>query len=353
MKDYFNQKKHEDRLNYAKVGKVLLKSEYGKTGPEIIEKEFQLLSVMENFERRFEYKSIVKAFETTMNKKKKRLILSGFNAKYKNDISYEPNKTLLTKFRSTPQSKYKRTSSIKFYNNINDINNMGSKSKITINKKMGKTLSYDTFPLFKDKTHIQKINYFPSLINSPINKKIKIKAKNQKVICFPSNFENPNFTNSINLRMDILKKNEKENKLKKYLYRKELRDNKYNNENINNKNKNKENIFESNDDNDENGEAEKDPFKEIKSKFEYGKIIEKLKEKYKFYPYSSLEEHKNIEPKKFKFMIDNFNTKFSLFGNNNILNNEKKKYRKKIDFHGNNKPSTKIIEKIIRNKNKD
>ena len=81
MKDYFNQKKHEDRLNYAKVGKVLLKNEYGKTGPEIIEKEFQLLSVMENFERRFEYKSIVKAFETTMNKKKKKINFKWFRCK--------------------------------------------------------------------------------------------------------------------------------------------------------------------------------------------------------------------------------------------------------------------------------
>ena len=352
MKDYFNLKKHEDKLNCAKVGKVLLKDEYGKTGPEIIEKEYQLLSVMENFERRFEYKSIVKAFETTMNKKNNRLILSGFESKHKNNISYEPNKSYLSKFRSKPQSKYRNSSEIIFYKDINNKNNKNNKNKITINKKMRKTLSYDSFPLFKDKMNNKKNNYFPYLINSNKIKDIKFKTKNQKVICFPSDFDNPNFTNSINLRMDILKKNEKQNKLKKYLYLKELRDSNYNSEIIKNKNKKKKDSYE-NYDNDENGDIEKDPFKEIKSKFEYGKIMEKLKEKYKFYPYSYLEEHKNIELNKFKFMIDNFNTKFSLFGKNNILNNDSKKYRKKIDFHGNNKPSLKIIEKIIRNKKKD
>jgi hypothetical protein len=112
--------KHEDKLNCAKVGKVLLKDEYGKTGPEIIEKEYQLLSVMENFERRFEYKSIVKAFETTMNKKNNRLILSGLESRHKNNISYEPNKSYLTKFRSNPQSKYRNSSEIIFYKDINN-----------------------------------------------------------------------------------------------------------------------------------------------------------------------------------------------------------------------------------------
>ena len=158
--------------------------------------------------------------------------------------------------------------------------------------------------------------------------------------------------------MNILKKHEKEKKMRKYLYLNELKDKNikneiYNNsEKINNKKeKNNFDSFNSHDDEEEN--IEKDPFKEIKSKFEYGKIIEKLKEKYKFYPYSYLEEHKNIDKDKFKFMIDNFNTKFSLFGKNNIFNNESKKYSKKINFHGNNKPSLKIIEKIISNKNKD
>ena len=51
-KDYFNQKVHEDKLNYEKVGKILLKEEYGKTGPDIEEKKYQLLSVMENFEKK-------------------------------------------------------------------------------------------------------------------------------------------------------------------------------------------------------------------------------------------------------------------------------------------------------------
>lgn len=347
MNDYFNQKQHEDKLNYAKVGKILLKDEYGKTGPEVIEREFQILSVMANFERRFEYKSIVKAFETTMNKKKNRLILSGFDLKRKSNISYEQNKLLLTKLSSKPQSKCRSTSEINILNN--NIKDIGNNNKISINtsKMMGKTLSYDSFPLFKGKLYSKNKNSFPFLIHSQKNKDIKMKTKNKKVICFPINNDNPNFTDSINLRMEILKKNEKQNKTKKYLYLKELRD-KIKKKIINydsDKNfKNEKESFESRDDEEE--VKEKDPFKDIKSKFEYRKIMETLKEKYKFYPYNYLEEHKNIDPHKFKFMIDNFNTKFSLFGKNKILNNESKKYCKKIVFHGGYKPSLKIIEKI-------
>ena len=356
MRDYFNLKKHEDKLNYAKVGKVLLKDEYGKTGPDIIEKEYQILSVMENFERRFEYKSIVKAFETTMNKKKNNLILSGYNSKRNNNLSNEQNKLLLTKIKYKPQLKFRSSSAIKLLNN--NINDTSIKSKINLNKKMGKTLSYDNFPAFKNKTYNHNIRFFPFFVNSQKNKDVKIKTKSKKIICFPSNNDNFNFTNSINLRMNILKKKEKENKMKKYLYLNELKDKiikndiYYNSEKINNKNdKGSFDSYISKNDLEES--IEKDPFKEIKNKFEYGKIMEKLKEKYKFYPYSYLEEHKNIDKNKYKFMIDNFNTKFSLFGKNNILNNESKKYSKKINYHGNNKPSLKIIEKIISNKNKD
>ena len=111
IKDLFNQKRHEERLNGAKVGKVLLKDEYGKTGPEIIEKEYQLLSVMETFERKFEYKSILKAFETTLNQKN-HLILSGFHSNRQNNIFDTPNKLLLTKI-----PKQRSASSLKIYNN--------------------------------------------------------------------------------------------------------------------------------------------------------------------------------------------------------------------------------------------
>ena len=339
MKDLFNQKRHDDRLNCAKVGKVLLKDEYGKTGPEIIEKEYQLLSVMETFERKFEYKSILKAFETTLNQKN-HLILSGFDSNRQHNISDVPTKLLLTKI-----PKQRSASALKVYsNNLNDIKN---NKKINITKKMRKTLSYDNFPIFNGKTYYEKKNIFPFLFHSNKNKDCRTKNKNQKVIRFPSNNDNINFTNSINLRMDILKKNEKENRIKKYLFLKNL-DNNGKKEIINN------NDNDSYINNDDDEEIDKDPFKEIRNKFDYSKIMENLKEKYKFYPFSYLEEHKNIEPNKFRFMIDNFNSKFSLFGkNNNILSNINKKFCKKIVFHNNYKPSEKIMAKILRNKNKE
>ena len=345
MKNY--EKIHEERLNGAKVGKVLLKDEYGKFGPEIIEKQFQLLSLMETFERRFEYKSIVKAFETTMNQKN-RFILSGFESKRKNNILDEP-KILLTKLKYKPIKKQRSVSALKLYSkNAHKINN---KIRLNTSKKMIKTLSYDNFPIFNGKPIYQNKNIFPFLFHSQKNKDLKLGKNNinrgQKVINFPSNCNNANFTDSINLRMEILKKKEKVNKMKKYLSLKQLFDN---NKEKNNNNKNIDKVGFSED---EEIEVEKDPFKEIRTKFEYSKMMENLKEQYKFYPYSYLEEHKNIEPKKFKFMIDNFNSKFSLFGNNNILNDQFKKFRKKINFNANYKPSIKIMEKILRNKEKE
>lgn len=332
---------HEERLNYAKVGKVLLKDEYGKSGPEIKEKQFQLLSLMENFERKFEYQSIVKAFETAMNRKN-RYILSGNQTKRKNNILDEP-KLLLTKLRNKPISQKRSISAIKLYNKNSKIIN--NKSKVNPKKNMINTLLYDNFFNFKDKSFNKNKNIFPFQFHT--KKKNKKYKKSQKVICFPSNCENANFTNSINLRIEILKKNEKENRMKKYLSLKNLFNNKKE-ENNKEQDKDKENSSE-----EEEIEVEKDPFKEIRSKFEYSKIMENLKEKYKFYPYSYLEEHKNIEPKKFKFMIDNFNSKFSLFGKNKILNDEFKKYKKKINFNANIKPSVKIMEKIIKNKDNE
>ena len=340
MKDII--KVNENKVNCDKVGKVLLKDEYGKTGPEIIEKQYALLSVMETFERRFQYKSIVKAYEISKNNKKHKLILSQLESKRNNKISFEPNKLLLTKIKYTPISNNRNNSAIKLFNKINfyDIQNK-NKNNINYTTKLGKTLSQDNLFIFKDKT-FQK-NFIPFIINSHKNKDIKNKTKNKRIIRFPSNNKQVNFTNSINLRMDFLKKNEKENKLKKYFSLKDYND-KYSTNNKEGKSLNSK-------DSPEEEDIEKDPFKEIKNNFEYGKIIEQLKDKYKFYPYSYLEEHKDIEPNKFKFMVNNFNTKFSLFGKyNNILDDEKtcKKSHKKINYNINFKPSTKIMEKIIK-----
>ena len=335
-KDYFNQKVHEDKLNYEKVGKILLKEEYGKTGPDIEEKKYQLLSVMENFEKKFEYKSILKAFETSMNKKNK-LILTGYESRYKHNISVEPNKLLLTKIKSI--RKRRSSSSIKL---ISQNLNLKNKNKINKTKKFGKNLSYNIFPLYKEKTFFKKNNYFPFIIKSPKNDDKKNKIKDKKVICFPLNCDKVDFTNSINLRMDIIKKKEKEKKMKKNL----------SNRNFGENYSIKKNNSEKNEENNE--EIENDPFKEIKNHFEYGKIMKKLKEKYQFYPYTYLEEHKNIDPDKFKFMIDNFNSKFSLFGKNKILKEKTRKYYKKLNFNSNYlKPSVRVIENIIKHHKKE
>ena len=96
MKDNF--KKKGNKTNRDKVGKILLKDEYGKTGPGLTEKKYALLSVMDTFQRKFEFKSIVKAFEITMSNRKKRTI-SALGSKGTNDYFYNPNQLVLTRVR--------------------------------------------------------------------------------------------------------------------------------------------------------------------------------------------------------------------------------------------------------------
>ena len=168
---------HEERLNYAKVGKVLLKDEYGKSGPEIKEKQFQLLSLMENFERKFEYQSIVKAFETAMNRKN-RYILSGNQTKRKNNILDEP-KLLLTKLRNKPISQKRSISAIKLYDKNSKIINNKSK----VNPKKNMILYYMIISLILKTNHLTKIKiYFHS--NFILKKKIKNIKRVKKLYVF-------------------------------------------------------------------------------------------------------------------------------------------------------------------------
>ena len=337
IKGYFNYKWHEERFNKEKIGKILLKDEYGKGRPEIKEKEYQILSVMETFQRKFEYKTILKAFDNLMNKKH-RLALQDSESHVKNGLHFDKRKF-------TPIRKNRSHSAAKLFN-VNY-------SKIKSNKKQksfSKTLSYESFPWIKKNI-------------LPITEKIK--KIDRKIISVPPNFNNVNFTQSINLRMDLLKKCEKEYLLKKnasYLTLNPTNKSNYNKIIHKGRNKNYYNRKEEEDEFEINNESknneienniycEKDPFKEIKNSFEYGKVMKKLRETYLFYPYSYLEEHKNIDPDKFKFMIDNFNSKFSLFGRErNLMEDKERNYKKKLKLNFYNKPSSKIMKRIIRNK---
>ena len=329
MKDIL--KKHEEKLNYVKVGKMLLKDEYNKTNQKLKGKPLTFSSEMKSFDKKFEYSSIIKAFEENFHIKKKRN-MSGIN----NKSVFKTNKLLLTRVKPT-KSSYKR-----------NVSAIISNSKIrNNNNKTGKTLSQDSFLSFFYRTFQKK--EFPSLINSLKNKDIK--KDNRKLILLPYNKEQVNFSRSINLRMKYLKNNEKLNKLKRYLSITAYKEISNTNKEINDERK----FFDSQD-NKEEDNIEIDPFQDMKNNnFEYGKIMKNLKQQYNFYPYNYLEDHKYIEPHKFKFMVDNFNSKFSLFGKNiNISEDDIPSLKKSKKIYRNiiYKPSIKYMKKLKKSKSK-
>ena len=82
LKDYFNQKLCDEKLNYEKVGKILLKEEYGKSNPTNMDRQFRLLSEMENFEKKFQFNTILKTYRNSL-KKHYKLKLSDSKPNYK------------------------------------------------------------------------------------------------------------------------------------------------------------------------------------------------------------------------------------------------------------------------------
>ena len=307
LKDYFNQKLSDEKLNYEKVGKILLKEEYGKSNPTIMDRQFKLLSVMENFEKNFQIASILKAYRNTV-KKHNKLILSDSKPNHKKTFQL-PNYLILKK-SSDKKPNLGSSSSLK-------INPGGEIKKNNNNpqKKLIKSLSQEVLPILNESLFPKDKSFTSSLVNS--DRKIKTQRQEKKLF-FPLDIKQsqPNFTKSINFTMKMIKENE-EKKYNKYKFIHKEPDNeflKYE------KNKKSKYIYS---DKEENEDAETDPFRDTKNCLDYNKIIRSLKKKYKFYPYEYLEEHKNIEPNMFKFIVKNYYTKFSLFGKYNGILDDK------------------------------
>ena len=340
LKDYFNQKLSDEKLNYEKVGKILLKEEYGKSNPIIMDRQFKLLSVMENFEKNVQIASILKSYRNSV-KKHNKLILSDSKPNHKKTFEL-PNYLILKKIPYKLKPNLGSSNSLKI-NPGGEIKNNNN----NIQKKLIKSLSQEVLPILNESLFLKDKSFTSSLVNS--DRKIKTQRQEKKLF-FPLNIKQTqsNFTKSINFTMKMIKESE-EKKYNKYKYIHKEPDNeflKYE------KNKKSKYIYDDID-KEENEDAETDPFRDTKNCLDYNKIMRSLKKKYKFYPYEYLEEHKNIEPNMFKFIVNNYYTKFSLFGKyNNILDANSRRYYKKINLRS-NKESENYLRKIIRAKKRE
>jgi len=340
LKDYFNQKLCDEKLNYEKVGKILLKEEYGKSNPIIMERQFRLLSVMENFEKQFQFNAILKTYRNSV-KKPNKLILNDSKLNQQKTLKL-PNYLILKKNPFKLKSNLRSSSTLKLNSGSDEIKNNNNNTQM----KLIKSLSQEDLPIFNESLSRKDKSFGSFLINS--DRKIKTQRQEKKLF-FPFDIKQSqsNFTKSINFTMKMLKENE-EKKHSKY------NKNKYIHKEPDNEflkyEKNKKSKYTYDDIIEENEDAVTDPFRDTKNRFDYNKIMGSLKKKYKFYPYEYLEEHKNIDPYMFKFIVNNYYTKFSLFGKyNNILEDKSRKYYKKINIKS-KKESENYLRKIIRAK---
>lgn len=338
LKDYFNQKLCDEKLNYEKVGKILLKEEYGKSNPEFMDRQFSLLSVMENFEKKFQFNAILKTYRNSV-KKHNKLILSDSKSNHKKSFML-PNYLILKKNSYKFKPNLRSLSTLKINSDKDEIKN----NIINNQKKLIKSFSQEDLPKINKNFSSKDKSFGSLLINS--DRKI-ITQRQEKKSFFPLDIKQSqsNFTKSINFTMKMLKENE-EKKYNKNKYIHKEQDNEF----LKYENNKKSKYIYDDGDIEENEDAETDPFRDSKNCLDYNKIMRSLKKKYKFYPYEYLEEHKNIEPNMFKFIVKNYYTKFSLFGKyNNILDDKSPKNYKKINLK-NKKESENYLRKIIRAK---
>ena len=305
QKNFSPKKNNNKRL----IGRLLLKEEYGKSKSILKDRKIDLLMLMETVERRFRFLEIMKKYHSLINKNKKprenfiKFQENQYQKDLINDESISQN-FLLTKL------------------------NTKSKSKENL-----KTLS------------------------SYISKTTKNFRKKNVKYCYNSSNDNIKYKRNFSfLTHDYFKNtnNKNRNSSNNFDYKKQIDFNKirsksslsYYTTNM---------VFPSKIKNNNSDNSNADIFKNYDNDVKYEKIFKKLTKKYKFYPASYLEEHKNLEPSKYKFIFGNFNNKFSLLGKYDRLTvgvNDIPIYDKNIKYHI-IKPSTRLIRDISRKRKKN
>jgi len=335
MRHFFNLKYHLDKLNYKKVGDILFHSTRSKSLRKNKEDKTERPSMFNSFDGKFQSKSLLKVPEND-NKKNNFSFSEIFSkSKIRGDFTSLSRNNRINKIKKElPLQKRffstKKSFSKSSYEDINIINDFEKKSK---------SLLFEKFPILSDDMY----NLDQMYKKRELMKK-KIELSNKNIISIPLNKDELNFRKNIDMKIKILKIIEKKKELKKRLIKKvyyKLGDKEF--QNI--KQLIKERDFNI------NIKIEKDPFHKVQN--EYKKYYKKLKKEYNFYPYNYLEEHKDIDPEAFKFMVNNFNSNFSLFGKDNFDNKGYKTFYKKKEISKTNKPSQIYIKRIKRIKSKE
>ena len=334
MKHFFNLKYHFDKYNYKKVADLLLYSKRGNSSNIKNEDNEEILSNINSSERKNPNKTMLQDYQGT--KKNKQISFSHIFScsNIKGGFMKTSRNNKLNKIKKEIPFLNNFTFSKKALNKLSYQDN-----KVNNDYKKAKSLLYEKFQLLEDDRY-----NLEQIYNKREMRQKKIEFTNKKIINLPKDLEELNFRKNIDMKIKMLKNIEKKKNLKKNMIKKiyyKLGEKEY--ENIKNIIKNRECNL--------NIKFEKDPFKQIEN--EYNNNFKRLKKEYSFYPYNYLEEHKSIDPEAFRFMVNNFNTKFSLFGNAQTLNNRYKTFYKKSDYSQKNKPSQNYIKRINRIKSKE
>ena len=327
MKYFYNLKYHIDKYSYQKVGDILLYSNNAKALRRKNGDNAGPLSMIDSYDKNSEYKRIIKEYEKTFRNNH-----NSFSLLFDNSNSGSKIKT--RNLRLSAMLKRESSSRKMFYKTKNYFNKFNLENQKITDKKeqLYKSLLFKKFPWLEDEIYnLDKTYKERDLIRNNMN------TTKKKIICISKDKNTMNFTKNINLKIRIMKNLENKKNLKKKVLKNihmRLGENEY--KEIQKMVENREYNVEI--------DKDEDPFLSIKN--DYKSNFKRLKRETGFYPYNYLEEHKKIEPDAFKFIVNNFNSKFSLFGNGSITNVRYKPKFKKVNISKNDKQNHQFINRF-------
>lgn len=311
MNSLLKKKIFQDKnINKELIGKLLFKKENGTLNSSLKERKTNELSLMESMEKKFQMNVVIREYQSILNKNKKQ------KNKFTKSQDNKYQKDLLNNELSYRNFSLKKI-------NIKPKNKESLKplsSKIIARSKDYRAKFLD-FSFISSKDKITHKRNFSSLANNYVK---YLKNKKRSTSC--------NFYKKKQLKFDKIR-----SKSSLCYYSSDL-------------------IFPSKSKKRNLDNSPKEAFRDYDNVIDYKEVLKKLTNEYKFYPANYLEEHKNLEPTKYKFIFDNFNNKFSLFGKyEKIVEdvNDVKTNRKHFVQYHRVKPSMKLIKNIIKKREKN
>lgn len=284
-------------MNQEKVGKLLLKDNQNIKG-FIIKDKHENSNSIENFERNFRLKAIIKTFNNNMRNKK-----INKHSKRKNNSTYisvrnKKNTEIVNKKNNI--RKINRTNSEGFFHSKNILFKKFKGKQFILNSSM----EDKEFSLLKNS---YKDNYFSNY--SSIDK-TKEKSKTEKL--FPTLIDYIRLSYRINDDKNFYNLNNNPNNSKNKINLSRQKNNYkliplyHLNDNIINSEQKKKKIYKM--------FCYNDPFKDLENEFNYNKTIQKLAHQFKFFPKDYLNCNKISNSSKMNLIMNHFNNKV-----NNII----------------------------------